>query len=108
MNQVAALREEFEIALESLTYRLDQLKAPIRIDNNSEISKLNAENSMLKMRISEMQNATNKMQLNNSNNLLQNNTQFDFEALENIKKQHVQDIEDVQNILNQLKPLVEE
>jgi hypothetical protein len=55
-----------------------------------------------------MQNAANKIQLNNSNNLLQNNTQFDLEALENIKKQHVQDIKDVQNILNQLKPLFEE
>ena len=108
MNQIAALKEEFEVALESLMHRLDQLKAPIEIDNSNETIKLNAENSILRMQISEMQNSTNKTQLENSYELLQNNTQFDLEILENIKKEHIQDIKDVQNILNQLKPLVEE
>ena len=108
MNQIAALKEEFEIALESLVHQLDQLKAPIGIDNSSKISKLTAENSILKVQISDMQSANNKPQLENSYELLQNNTQFNLEALEDIKKQHVQDIEDVQNILKQLKPLVEE
>ena len=108
MNQIAALKEEFEVALETLMHRLDQLKASIEIDNSNEIINLDAENSILKIQISEMQNSTNKIQLENSYKLLQNNTQFDLETIEDIKKQHVQDLQNVQNILNQLKPLVEE
>ena len=108
MNRIAALKEEFEVALESLMHRLDQLKAPIEIDNSNEIINLNAENSILKIQISEMQNSTNKIQLENSYELLQNNTKFDLETLEDTKKQHFQDLQNVQNILKQLKPLVEE
>tara|TARA_B100000780_G_scaffold16975_1_gene11119 strand:+ start:212 stop:538 length:327 start_codon:yes stop_codon:yes gene_type:complete len=108
MNQIAALKEEFEVALETLMHRLDQLKASIEIDNSNEIINLDAENSILKIQISEMQNSTNKIQLENSYELLQNNTKFDLETLEDTKKQHFLDLQNVQNILKQLKPLVEE
>ena len=110
MTQLPNLKKDFEIAVIAIQDQIESLRKNKTL-NEDLISKLENENSILKSRIEEFEQTSIKsnepdfgfVKETKSERLPASNN--DNEILKDL---HKKDIEEVQNILNQLKDLVEE
>ena len=110
MTQIPVLKKDFEIAISSIQNRIEDLSKS-KFENENLISELKDENNILKSQIEELRQSLIKDKepefgFTDTSNIeslspLDNN-------YEGLKSQHQRDINEVQNILDQLKDLVEE
>ena len=110
MTQIPVLKKDFEIAISSIQNRIEDLSKN-KFENENLISELKDENNILKSQIEEFQQSLIKDKepefgfTDTSNIESATLSDNDYEELKN---QHQRDINEVQNILDQLKDLVEE
>ena len=110
MTQIPVLKKDFEIAISSIQNRIEDLSKN-KFENENLISELKDENNILKSQIEELQQSLIKDKepefgfTDTSNIESLSLSDNDYEEL---KSQHQRDINEVQNILDQLKDLVEE
>ena len=110
MTQIPVLKKDFEIAISSIQNRIEDLSKN-KFENENLISELKDENNILKSQIEELQQSLIKDKepefgfADTSNIESAPLSDNDYEELKN---QHQRDINEVQNILDQLKDLVEE
>ena len=110
MTQIPVLKKDFEIAISSIQNRIEDLSKN-KFENENLISELKDENNILKSQIEELQQSLIKDKepefgfIDTSNIESAPLSDNDYEELKN---QHQRDINEVQNILDQLKDLVEE
>ena len=110
MTQIPVLKKDFEIAISSIQNRIEDLSKN-KYENENLISELKDENNILKSQIEELQQSLIKDKepefgfADTSNIESAPLSDNDYEELKN---QHQRDINEVQNILDQLKDLVEE
>ena len=110
MTQIPVLKKDFEIAISSIQNRIEDLSKN-KFENENLISELKDENNILKSQIAELQQSLNKDKepefgFADSSNI--ESVSLSDNNYEELKNQHQQDINEVQNILDQLKDLVEE
>tara|TARA_Y100000389_G_C17097701_1_gene334354 strand:- start:132 stop:464 length:333 start_codon:yes stop_codon:yes gene_type:complete len=110
MTQIPVLKKDFEIAISSIQNRIEDLSKN-KFENENLISELKDENNILKSQIAELQQSFNKDKepefgFADSSNI--ESVSLSDNNYEELKNQHQQDINEVQNILDQLKDLVEE
>ncbi|MDB4245413.1 transketolase [Amylibacter sp.] len=110
MTQIPVLKKDFEIAISSIQNRIEDLSKN-KFENENLISELKDENNILKSQIEELQQSLIKdkepefgfTDTSNIESVLLSDNDY-----EELKNQHQRDINEVQNILDQLKDLVEE
>ena len=110
MTQAIKLKKDFEIAVSSIQDHIKNLSKN-KLENEELISKLENENKLLKSQIEETQKTLNKddnpkfgfADSSKRENIIASEKNYD-----ELKDQHQKDIDEVQNILVQLKDLVEE
>ncbi|MDA9178426.1 transketolase [Amylibacter sp.] len=110
MTQIPDLKKDFEIAVIAIQDQIESLRKNKTL-NEDLISKLENENSILKSRIEELEQTSiknNEPELGFVNDTKSASLPFSNDDNEILKDLHKKDIEEVQNILNQLKDLVEE
>ena len=110
MTQIPVLKKDFEIAISSIQNRIEDLSKN-KFENENLISKLKDENNILKSQIAELQQSLIKDKepefgFTDSSNI--ESLSLSDNNYEELKSQHQRDINEVQNILDQLKDLVEE
>ncbi|MDA8645443.1 transketolase [Amylibacter sp.] len=110
MTQIPVLKKDFEIAISSIQNRIEDLSKN-KFENENLISKLKDENNILKSQIVELQHSLIKdkkpeFDFTDSSNI--ESVPLSDNNFEELKDQHQRDINEVQNILDQLKDLVEE
>jgi len=110
MTQAIKLKKDFEIAISSIQDHIKNLSKN-KLENEELISKLENENKLLKSQIEETQQTLIKddnpkfgfTDSSRGKNIIASEKNYD-----ELKDQHQKDIDEVQNILVQLKDLVEE
>ena len=110
MTQIPVLKKDFEIAISSIQNRIEDLSKN-KFENENLISKLKDENNILKSQIEELQQSLIKDKepefgFTDTSNI--ESLSLSDNNYEGLKSQHQRDINEVQNILDQLKDLVEE
>ena len=110
MTQILDLKKDFEIAVIAIQDQIESLRKNKTL-NEDLLSKLENENSILKTRIEELEQTSinnNEPELGFVNDTKSASLPLSNDDNEILKDLHKKDIEEVQNILNQLKDLVEE
>ena len=110
MTQIPVLKKDFEIAISSIQNRIEDLSKN-KFENENLISELKNENNILKSQIEELQQSLIKDKepefgFTDTSNI--ESLSLSDNNYEGLKSQHQRDINEVQNILDQLKDLVEE
>ena len=110
MTQIPVLKKDFEIAISSIQNRIEDLSKN-RFENENLISELKDENNILKSQIEELQQSLIKDKepefgFTDTSNI--ESLSLSDNNYEELKSQHQRDVNEVQNILDQLKDLVEE
>ncbi|MDC0487271.1 transketolase [Amylibacter sp.] len=110
MTQIPVLKKDFEIAISSIQNRIEDLSKN-KFENENLISELKDENNILKSQIEELQQSLIKDKepefgFTDTSNI--ESLSLSDKNYEELKSQHQRDINEVQNILDQLKDLVEE
>jgi len=110
MTQIPVLKKDFEIAISSIQNRIEDLSKS-KFENENLISELKDENNILKSQIEELQQSLIKDKepefgFTDTSNI--ESLSLSDNNYEELKSQHQRDINEVQNILDQLKDLVEE
>ena len=110
MTQIPVLKKDFEIAISSIQNRIEDLSKN-KYENENLISELKDENNILKSQIEELQQSLIKDKepefgFTDTSNI--ESLSLSDNNYEELKCQHQRDINEVQNILDQLKDLVEE
>ncbi|MBT4133349.1 transketolase [Amylibacter sp.] len=110
MTQIPVLKKDFEIAISSIQNRIEDLSKN-KFENENLISELKDENNILKSQIEELQQSLIKDKepefgFTDTSNI--ESLSLSDNNYEELKSQHQRDINEVQNILDQLKDLVEE
>ena len=110
MTQIPVLKKDFEIAISSIQNRIEDLSKN-KYENENLISELKDENNILKSQIEELQQSLIKDKepefgFTDTSNI--ESLSLSDNNYEELKSQHQRDINEVQNILDQLKDLVEE
>ena len=110
MTQIPVLKKDFEIAISSIQNRIEDLSKS-KFENENLISELKDENNILKSQIEELQQSFIKDKepefgFTDTSNI--ESLSLSDNNYEELKSQHQRDINEVQNILDQLKDLVEE
>jgi len=110
MTQAIKLKKDFEIAISSIQNRIEDLSKN-KFENENLISELKDENNILKSQIEELQQSLIKDKepefgFTDTSNI--ESLSLSDNNYEELKSQHQRDINEVQNILDQLKDLVEE
>ena len=110
MTQIPVLKKDFEIAISSIQNRIEDLSKN-KFENENLISELKDENNILKSQIEELQQSLIKDKepefgFTDTSNI--ESLSLSDNNYEELKSQHKRDINEVQNILDQLKDLVEE
>ena len=110
MTQIPVLKKDFEIAISSIQNRIEDLSKN-KFENENLISELKDENNILKSQIEEFQQSLIKDKepefgFTDTSNI--ESLSLSDNNYEELKSQHQRDINEVQNILDQLKDLVEE
>ena len=110
MTQIPVLKKDFEIAISSIQNRIEDLSKN-KYENENLISELKDENNILKSQIEELQQSLIKDKepefgFTDASNI--ESAPLSGNDYEELKNQHQRDINEVQNILDQLKDLVEE
>ncbi|MDC0580786.1 transketolase [Amylibacter sp.] len=110
MTQIPLLKKDFEIAISSIQNRIEDLSKN-KFENENLISELKDENNILKSQIEELQQSLIKDKepefgFTDTSNI--ESLSLSDNNYEELKSQHQRDINEVQNILDQLKDLVEE
>ena len=110
MTQIPVLKKDFEIAISSIQNRIEDLSKN-KFENENLISELKDENNILKSQIEELQQSLIKDKepefgFTDTSNI--ESVSLSDNNYEELKSQHQRDINEVQNILDQLKDLVEE
>ena len=110
MTQIPVLKKDFEIAISSIQNRIEDLSKN-KFENENLISELQDENNILKSQIEELQQSLIKDKepefgFTDTSNI--ESLSLSDNNYEELKSQHQRDINEVQNILDQLKDLVEE
>ena len=110
MTQIPVLKKDFEIAISSIQNRIEDLSKN-KFENENLISELKDENNILKSQIEELQQSLIKDKepefgFTDTSNI--ESLSLSDNNYEGLKNQHQRDINEVQNILDQLKDLVEE
>ena len=109
MTQIPVLKKDFEIAISSIQNRIEDLSKN-KFENENLISELKDENNILKSQIEELQQSLIKDKepefgFTDTSNI--ESLSLSDNNYEELKSQHQRDINEVQNILDQLKDLVE-
>jgi hypothetical protein len=110
MTQIPVLKKDFEIAISSIQNRIEDLSKN-KFENENLISKLKDENNILKSQIEELQQSLIKdkePEFGFTGSSKIESLSLSDNNYEELKSQHQRDINEVQNILDQLKDLVEE
>ena len=110
MTQIPMLKKDFEIAINSIQNRIEDLSKN-KFENENLISKLKDENNILKSQIEELQQSLIKdkePEFGFTGSSKIESLSLSDNNYEELKSQHQRDINEVQNILDQLKDLVEE
>ena len=110
MTQIPMLKKDFEIAISSIQNRIEDLSKN-KFENENLISKLKDENNILKSQIEELQQSLIKdkePEFGFTGSSKIESLSLSDNNYEELKSQHQRDINEVQNILDQLKDLVEE
>jgi len=110
MTQIPVLKKDFEIAISSIQNRIEDLSKN-KFENENLISKLKDENNILKSQIEELQQSLIKdkePEFGFTGSSKIESLSLSGNNYEELKSQHQRDINEVQNILDQLKDLVEE
>ena len=110
MTQAIKFKKDFEIAVSSIQDHIKNLRKN-KLENEELISKLENENKLLKSQIEDSQQSLIKddnpefgfADSSKRENMIASEKNYD-----ELKGQHQKDIDEVQNILVQLKDLVEE
>ena len=110
MTQIPVLKKDFEIAISSIQNRIEELRKN-KVENQNLISELKDENNILKSQIEELRQSLIKDKepefgFTDTSNI--ESLSLSDNNYEELKNQHQRDINEVQNILDQLKDLVEE
>jgi len=110
MTQIPVLKKDFEIAITSIQNRIEDLSKN-KFENENLISELKDENNILKSQIEELQQSLIKDKepefgFTDTSNI--ESLSLSDNNYEELKSQHQRDVNEVQNILDQLKDLVEE
>ena len=110
MTQIPVLKKDFEIAISSIQNRIEDLSKN-KFENENLISELKDENNILKSQIEELQQSLIKDKepefgFTDTSNI--ESLSLSDNNYEELKSQHQRDVKEVQNILDQLKDLVEE
>ena len=110
MTQIPVLKKDFEIAISSIQNRIEDLSKN-KFENENLISELKDENNILKSQIEELQQSLIKDKepefgFTDTSNI--ESLSLSDNNYEELKSQHQRDINEVQNILDQLKDLVKE
>ncbi|MDA9779515.1 transketolase [Amylibacter sp.] len=110
MTQIPMLKKDFEIAISSIQNRIEDLSKN-KFENENLISEFKDENNILKSQIEELQQSLIKDKepefgFTDTSNI--ESLSLSDNNYEELKSQHQRDINEVQNILDQLKDLVEE
>ena len=110
MTQIPVLKKDFEIAISSIQNRIEDLSKS-KFENENLISELKDENNILKSQIEELQQSLiedkePEFGFTDTSNI--ESLSLSDNNYEEVKSQHQRDINEVQNILDQLKDLVEE
>ncbi|MDC1348216.1 transketolase [Amylibacter sp.] len=110
MTQIIVLKKDFEIAISSIQNRIEDLSKN-KFENENLISELKDENNILKSQIEELQQSLIKDKepefgFTDTSNI--ESLSLSDNNYEELKSQHQRDVKEVQNILDQLKDLVEE
>jgi len=110
MTQIPVLKKDFEIAISSIQNRIEDLSKN-KFENENLISELKDENNILRSQIEELQQSLIKDKepefgFTDTSNI--ESLSLSDNNYEELKSQHQRDINEVQNILDQLKDLVEE
>jgi prefoldin subunit 5 len=110
MTQIPVLKKDFEIAISSIQNRIEDLSKN-KYENENLISELKDENNILKSQIEELQQSLIKDKepefgFTDTSNI--ESLSLSDNNYEELKSQHQRDVNEVQNILDQLKDLVEE
>jgi predicted nuclease with TOPRIM domain len=110
MTQIPVLKKDFEIAISSIQNRIEDLSKN-KFENENLISELKDENNILKSQIEELQQSLIKDKepefgFTDTSNI--ESVPLSGNDYDELKNQHQRDINEVQNILDQLKDLVEE
>ncbi|MDC1294430.1 transketolase [Amylibacter sp.] len=110
MTQIPVLKKDFEIAISSIQNRIEDLSKS-KFENENLISALKDENNILKSQIEELRQSLIKDKepefgFTDTSNI--ESLSLSDNNYEELKSQHQRDINEVQNILDQLKDLVEE
>jgi hypothetical protein len=110
MTQIPVLKKDFEIAISSIQNRIEDLSKN-KFENENLISELKDENNILKSQIEELRQSLIKDKepefgFTDTSNI--ESLSLSDNNYEELKSQHQRDINEVQNILDQLKDLVEE
>ncbi|MDC1531954.1 transketolase [Amylibacter sp.] len=110
MTQILVLKKDFEIAISSIQNRIEDLSKN-KFENENLISELKDENNILKSQIEELQQSLIKDKepefgFTDTSNI--ESLSLSDNNYEELKSQHQRDVKEVQNILDQLKDLVEE
>ncbi|MDA8894341.1 transketolase [Amylibacter sp.] len=110
MTQIPVLKKDFEIAISSIQNRIEDLSKN-KFENENLISEFKDENNILKSQIEELQQSLIKDKepefgFTDTSNI--ESLSLSDNNYEELKSQHQRDINEVQNILDQLKDLVEE
>ena len=110
MTQIPVLKKDFEIAISSIQNRIEDLSKN-KFENENLISELKDENNILKSQIEELRQSLIKDKepefgFTDTSNI--ESLSLSDNNYEGLKSQHQRDINEVQNILDQLKDLVEE
>lgn len=110
MTQAIKLKKDFEIAVSSIQDHIKNLSKN-KLENEELISKLENENKLFKSQIEEMQQTLIKddnLKFGFADSSKRENIIASEKNYDELKDQHQKDIDEVQNILVQLKDLVEE
>ena len=110
MTQIFDLKKDFEIAVIAIQDQIESLRKNKTL-NEDLLSKLENENSILKTRIEELEQTSinnNEPELGFVNDTKSASLPLSNDDNEILQDLHIKDIEEVQNILNHLKDLVEE
>ena len=110
MTQIPVLKKDFEIAISSIQNRIEDLSKN-KFENENLILELKDENNILKSQIEELRQSLIKDKepefgFTDTSNI--ESLSLSDNNYEELKSQHQRDINEVQNILDQLKDLVEE
>ena len=110
MTQIPVLKKDFEIAISSIQNRIEDLSKS-KFENENLISELKDENNILKSQIEELRQSLIKdkePEFGFTDSSKIESLSLSDNNYEELKSQHQRDINEVQNILDQLKDLVEE